>query len=186
MCAVVASRPPVGARMLRMTDERDAKTRRRWPTVDQYILLALGTGLVFGVFVSLAEAPVALGGLGACCAIPALSAAIGLVAARYRNPWLCVCGVAVLYAVMHLAVGSHKFLLGRTAKPDLQWAFGNLPAMGLELLITGAIAGLAYGVSRRVMTRLRPGRCRSCGYDLTGNVSGVCPECGTPIQTQPP
>ena len=23
------------------------------------------------------------------------------------------------------------------------------------------------------------GRCRSCGYNLTGNVSGVCPECGT-------
>ncbi len=23
-----------------------------------------------------------------------------------------------------------------------------------------------------------PGACRSCGYDLTGNVSGVCPECG--------
>ena len=22
-------------------------------------------------------------------------------------------------------------------------------------------------------------RCRACGYDLTGNVSGVCPECGT-------
>lgn len=21
-------------------------------------------------------------------------------------------------------------------------------------------------------------RCQSCGYDLTGNVSGVCPECG--------
>jgi hypothetical protein len=24
-------------------------------------------------------------------------------------------------------------------------------------------------------------RCPSCGYNLTGNVSGVCPECGTPI-----
>ena len=23
------------------------------------------------------------------------------------------------------------------------------------------------------------GRCAECGYDLTGNVSGVCPECGT-------
>ena len=23
------------------------------------------------------------------------------------------------------------------------------------------------------------GRCQKCGYDLTGNVSGVCPECGT-------
>jgi len=24
------------------------------------------------------------------------------------------------------------------------------------------------------------GHCRGCGYDLTGNVSGVCPECGRP------
>ena len=23
--------------------------------------------------------------------------------------------------------------------------------------------------------------CKSCGYNLTGNQSGVCPECGTPI-----
>lgn len=26
-----------------------------------------------------------------------------------------------------------------------------------------------------------PGTCRSCGYDLTGNVSGRCPECGQEI-----
>jgi hypothetical protein len=24
-------------------------------------------------------------------------------------------------------------------------------------------------------------RCRRCGYNLTGNISGVCPECGTPV-----
>lgn len=24
------------------------------------------------------------------------------------------------------------------------------------------------------------GHCQKCGYDLTGNVSGLCPECGTP------
>jgi len=24
--------------------------------------------------------------------------------------------------------------------------------------------------------------CGACGYDLTGNVSGVCPECGTEIE----
>ncbi len=24
-------------------------------------------------------------------------------------------------------------------------------------------------------------RCTTCGYNLTGNVSGICPECGTPI-----
>lgn len=28
---------------------------------------------------------------------------------------------------------------------------------------------------------IRGMRCVSCGYDLTGNVSGICPECGTPV-----
>jgi hypothetical protein len=26
------------------------------------------------------------------------------------------------------------------------------------------------------------GHCRKCGYNLTGNVSGVCPECGNVIE----
>ncbi len=30
--------------------------------------------------------------------------------------------------------------------------------------------------------RHRRGRCRKCGYDLTGNVSGVCPECGAAVR----
>ncbi|HXE53533.1 MAG TPA: hypothetical protein VN541_10980 [Tepidisphaeraceae bacterium] len=29
----------------------------------------------------------------------------------------------------------------------------------------------------------KSGSCTACGYNLTGNVSGICPECGTP-QTQ--
>ncbi len=35
-------------------------------------------------------------------------------------------------------------------------------------------------VIRRVRTwrRSRTGRCAACGYNLTGNLSGVCPECG--------
>jgi len=28
-------------------------------------------------------------------------------------------------------------------------------------------------------------RCTECGYDLTGNVSGICPECGRPIPSPP-
>jgi hypothetical protein len=28
--------------------------------------------------------------------------------------------------------------------------------------------------------RRQAGRCAKCGYDLTGNVTGVCPECGRP------
>lgn len=30
-----------------------------------------------------------------------------------------------------------------------------------------------------------PGHCRMCGYNLTGNTSGVCSECGTRIPSSP-
>lgn len=38
------------------------------------------------------------------------------------------------------------------------------------------------GPVRRSRRRAR-GQCIRCGYDLTGNVTGGCPECGTPILT---
>jgi len=32
--------------------------------------------------------------------------------------------------------------------------------------------------------KLGPNVCPACGYDLTGNETGVCPECGVGIQTE--
>jgi hypothetical protein len=32
--------------------------------------------------------------------------------------------------------------------------------------------------------RFPAGHCQNCGYNLTGNVSGVCTECGTPIECE--
>lgn len=32
--------------------------------------------------------------------------------------------------------------------------------------------------------RFLRGHCQHCGYDLTGNVSGRCPECGTPTKPE--
>lgn len=40
------------------------------------------------------------------------------------------------------------------------------------------LAVLALRTTRRYRRRKR-GLCLTCGYDLTGNTSGVCPECGT-------
>lgn len=43
-----------------------------------------------------------------------------------------------------------------------------------------ALAGPTIWLWRR--DRRHPaGHCRKCGYDLTGNVSGVCSECGTEV-----
>ena len=36
-------------------------------------------------------------------------------------------------------------------------------------------------VARHWRRSLLAGLCSSCGYNLTGNTSGICPECGTPI-----
>ncbi|MDB5294699.1 MAG: hypothetical protein JWO31_682 [Phycisphaerales bacterium] len=52
--------------------------------------------------------------------------------------------------------------------------------------IVAAVSGIAvlmliqvvFQTSRPFVLRERPGRCRGFGYDLTGNASGACPECG--------
>jgi hypothetical protein len=45
------------------------------------------------------------------------------------------------------------------------------------------LPGLLARSRRRRLLRRRPGLCSSCGYNLTANVSGVCPECGEPRRT---
>jgi len=44
----------------------------------------------------------------------------------------------------------------------------------IPFVIVSALTVVAWHRSRRVP----PGHCRSCGYDLTGNATGRCPECG--------
>jgi hypothetical protein len=55
------------------------------------------------------------------------------------------------------------------------------------LAIVGVVFATGVGLSvvltavRNCFARPRPvGFCRRCGYCLRGNVSGVCPECGSP------
>jgi len=49
--------------------------------------------------------------------------------------------------------------------------------------VTAPVIPMAFAAVR-VVARVRrnqrriEGHCGHCGYDLTGNVSGVCPECG--------
>ncbi|HSZ60130.1 MAG TPA: hypothetical protein VK797_31085 [Tepidisphaeraceae bacterium] len=38
---------------------------------------------------------------------------------------------------------------------------------------------------RKWLSRPRAGSCQHCGYNLIGNTSGVCPECGTPVPKAP-
>jgi hypothetical protein len=44
-----------------------------------------------------------------------------------------------------------------------------------------SLPSVLWLVTRFIFRRRQPGLCRRCGYNLTGNTSGVCPECGTPV-----
>ena len=51
-------------------------------------------------------------------------------------------------------------------------------------LMIGETASGVVAVIRRKQQRrhrLAHGLCLTCGYSLAGNISGVCPECGTPV-----
>lgn len=50
-----------------------------------------------------------------------------------------------------------------------------LPLVGVAIPTT-----LAW----RRCRRFPPGYCQKCGYDLAGNATGLCPECGKPIRAK--
>jgi hypothetical protein len=45
---------------------------------------------------------------------------------------------------------------------------------------------LGYALARRLhqVKLSETGHCHECGYNLTGNASGVCPECGTAVRSK--
>ena len=62
---------------------------------------------------------------------------------------------------------------------------GDLPPetryVHVPLWVFLALFGVPTCVAWWKSRRYPPGGCQACGYDLTGNVSGTCPECGTAV-----
>ena len=61
------------------------------------------------------------------------------------------------------------------------WDYAGVTSIDFPLVFL-SIPPLTWLLIRFVRRRRfdRVGHCRQCGYDLTGNISGRCPECGTP------
>ena len=95
---------------------------------------------------------------------------------KYRRPSRrrvigAIIAGAVAYVVTVMAFVALKVLGGW-----LTWDFVDMAILA-ALSLPGAVVAVAVIDIRRHAL----GDCQRCGYDLTGNVSGVCPECGQEI-----
>ncbi len=78
------------------------------------------------------------------------------------------------------------FLFGRNIYRFRWWfTFRHHDAVRIEIPLWAPLLSLllvTYLLWRHDVHPYAPGHCHRCGYDLTGNVSGACPECGAPVQ----
>jgi len=61
-----------------------------------------------------------------------------------------------------------------------RWINVSLDTTAITVITTTIVLCIVDFVLKR-RSRMQPGHCCECGYDLTRNVSGRCPECGTPV-----
>jgi len=76
---------------------------------------------------------------------------------------------------------------GWSSWTGVQAAHAQAPGIrASDVRIPFAYLALISGASGAILTlrqyrQVRPGHCPVCAYDLTSNMSGTCPECGTVI-----
>lgn len=107
---------------------------------------------------------------------------MGLLIGRYKRSRAvtaaiaCACGLAIGPDIWY-----HKFIM---FLPTVQskatfWFMLIIPRI---VTVSLAICCATLMARRR---QIPPGHCQSCGYDLTGNESGICPECGSRLGVRP-
>lgn len=88
----------------------------------------------------------------------------------YGHGWYC-------YKLRPIDRGVRWSPYYRNFAPRRVWDVGT--PLWIPFLLTATPTAFLLWRDRR---RIPPGHCLKCGYNLKGNVSGVCPECGTKIE----
>lgn len=97
----------------------------------------------------------------------------------------CAINAWVLPLLLHPLATLATTVATRFGPDDWWWRFAIAPSASLVIfggLQWYALTWAGIGIYRWQRRSQRPsGRCPACRYNLTGNTSGTCPECGTPI-----
>jgi hypothetical protein len=104
-----------------------------------------------------------------------------------------IVGLALMAMSIPHLTNSAQYLLTSASSGTIRWSWavpdlaGVLLRMGLGVALFFGGPGLARYWAKLRYTGLRRklGLCARCGYDLTGNTTGFCPECGERTEAEP-
>lgn len=151
-----------------MPIDRITEKTPSWVRLIEFVVLSFLGGFGLGIVACIARAvqhPYALAGLLFCGSV------LGLIHGPFI--WLLLHRKSSLQAVS-CVFGMAFVPVGIVMGYRIQWPF----------LLVFPVAALWLGifVARKWIRDLpQPGHCMKCGYNLMGNVSGICSECGTSI-----
>ena len=91
-----------------------------------------------------------------------------------RNNWLASGWSHSRRRIAEFSYGMTRF--GVESRNDF-----DISVAGWQLLSASTFLSLILLWRVRLDGRAPAGHCQQCRYDLTGNISGICPECGTRV-----
>lgn len=74
-----------------------------------------------------------------------------------------------------------RLLAGSQAPNPPVWISGVRTRIGPLIGALLIVPGLMIVARKMRQSAFRPGFCHRCGYNLAGNSTGICPECGEPL-----
>lgn len=96
------------------------------------------------------------------------------VAAKHRRTWKAFVFTAAGGAFVLPLVDPLVYLVWWMMGEKPVWLFPFMYAYAAVLLVVGCMLSVLPRGPRGVP-------CQACGYDLTGNATGLCPECGREV-----
>ena len=104
---------------------------------------------------------------------------------RRASFWLAITYTS-LGAINYIVAGrqcGHCGIRTGALEPLVGGLIASLPHFRLSMVVwVGLIVSeLRYAYRQERISQLQPEYCANCEFDLRGNVSGICPECGLAI-----
>jgi|GEM_PF-1271330 len=100
---------------------------------------------------------------------------------RYSNA-LVLPRITLPAGSIHDGFGFSRATVSMSGLPSGPFTVSILAIPYCAICVLSLLIPIGWWIRVRLCRRIDPNRCRRCSYNLTGNTSGRCPECGAEIK----